>query len=212
MSLKEIFKIEKIENKLAQKVVIENHYLHRKAPCSHAFGLFDNNDNLMGVIIYGIPASRAAVIGIAGEENCKNVIELTRLWVDDQCPKNSESFLIGNTIKLIPHEIIISYADTKMNHLGIVYQATNWIYVGLTVKRKDYKIIGKENNHPRTMFRNNLTVKDFKEQLGDNLYLEERSRKHRYVYINTKSKKRKQELLNQLRYEILPYPKNHEQT
>jgi hypothetical protein len=91
--------VKPIDNATAQQVVVERHYLHRKAPCSNAFGLFDEHDSLRGVVLYGTPSSAPLRSGIAGKENASNVVELTRLWIDDNSPKNSESFLIGNSIK-----------------------------------------------------------------------------------------------------------------
>ena len=131
----EKYEIKKIDYQTAMQVIIKNHYLHRKAPCSFAFGLFLDG-KLLGVICYGTPSSSTLRRGIAGEENKDNVIELTRLWVDDSVPHNGESFLIGRTIPLVDKEIIVSFADTAQNHLGIVYQATNWIYTGLSAKEQ----------------------------------------------------------------------------
>ena len=41
--------------------------------------------------------------------------ELTRLWLYDKAPKNSESRLISESLKLLPKEIklVLSYADSK---------------------------------------------------------------------------------------------------
>jgi len=126
MTLKEEYYIQEINYKTAMQIVVEHHYLHRKCPVSIAFGLFEVlTSELVGVITYGIPASNPVRVGLFGEEEKQQVVELNRLWVDESVPKNGESFLIGNTLKLVPFEIIVSYADTKQNHLGIVYQATN---------------------------------------------------------------------------------------
>ena len=38
------FYIEQISYQQAMQMVIDNHYLHRKAPCSLAFGLFHKDD------------------------------------------------------------------------------------------------------------------------------------------------------------------------
>ena len=81
----------------AMALVVEKHYLHRKAPCSIAFGLF-LGDEIKGVVCYGTPSSAPLRGGIAGKKNALNVIELTRLWVCDSVPKNGESFLIGRTL------------------------------------------------------------------------------------------------------------------
>jgi hypothetical protein len=191
---------------MAMEIVVANHYLHRKAPCSIAFGLFDKDTHLCyGVVTYGVSASSTLLKGICGEEQASNVYELTRLWVDDSVPKNGESFLIGNTIKQLDKEIIVSYADSSQEHLGIVYQATNFIYTGLSSKFKDPKIKGLEHQHHAT-YANGLTNQEVIAKFGDLVYWVDRPRKHRYVYFNA-TKKKKKELLSLLRYKVLPYPK-----
>jgi hypothetical protein len=45
---------------------------------------------------------------------------------------------------------------------------------------------------------------------GDDFYLKERSRKHRYIYI-LGNKQQKKTLLTQLKYKIEPYPKGDTQ-
>jgi hypothetical protein len=197
--------ITEIPTSLAQEVVIKNHYLHRKAPCSIAFGLFDETDNLRGVVLYGTPSSSKLRSGIAGQDESFNVIELTRLWIDDQTPKNAESYLIGNSIKKCGKEIVVSFADTEQNHLGIVYQATNWFYTGLSAKRTDWHVEGIDK-HGHT-WADKYTAKEMRELFGDKFKLVPRSRKHRYVFINAK-KKRKEALIAKLNYSIQAYPKN----
>lgn len=203
MTLKD-WVVKPINNETAQKIVVENHYLHRKAPCSQAFGLFDPNNQLFGVVMYGTPSSAPLRSGIAGKENALNVLELTRLWVDDSVPKNGESYLIGNSIKQCNKEIIVSFADTSQDHLGVVYQATNWFYTGLSAKRTDWVVIG-EDKHGHT-WADKYTAKEMREVFGDRFILKPRSRKHRYLFINAKGK-RKKELLNSICYPITTYPK-----
>lgn len=205
-SLREDYFVERIDYQLAMKLVVENHYLHRKAPCSEAFGLFHRLDpfECLGVVCYGTPASSALRKGIAGIENTNNVLELTRLWVDDCVPKNGESFLIGKSIRQVSKEIIVSFADIAQNHLGIVYQATNWLYTGLSAKRTDWVVDGIDK-HGHT-WADKYSVVEMRELFGDRFYLQERSRKHRYIFLNA-TKKRKKQLLGVLNYPILPYPK-----
>jgi hypothetical protein len=198
------WQVRPIENALAQEVVVANHYLHRKAPCSNAFGLFDEQDKLRGVVLYGTPSSAPLRSGIAGKENANNVVELTRLWIDDNSPKNSESFLIGNSLKFCGKEIIVSFADTQQNHLGIVYQATNWLYTGLSAKRTDWVVEGIDK-HGHT-WADKYTAEEMRNEFGERFKLVPRSRKHRYVFLNAKGRRRK-ELLASLKYKIEPYPK-----
>jgi hypothetical protein len=187
-------------------IVIEKHYLHRKAECTHAFGLFDPAGEIRGVIVYGVSASSTLLRGVCGEDEAKNVYELTRLWVDDSVPKNGESYLIGNTLKRLDRQIIVSYADSSHNHRGVVYQATNFISTGLSTKFKDPKVKGLENQHHAT-YANGMTNAQVLERYGaENVTWVERPRKHRYVYFNATGRRRR-ELQTKLRYKVLPYPK-----
>lgn len=205
------FTIRKISYQLAMEIVIKNHYLHRKCPCSHAYGLFDSNNVIKGCITYGVPCSSTLLRGMCGEDESHNVYELNRLWISDDVPKNGESFLIGNTLKLLDKEIIVSFADTSQGHIGIVYQATNFYYCGLSAKFKDPKVRGMENMHHAT-YAHGMTMQQVVEKYGkENVYYVERPRKHRYIYFNA-NKKRKKELLNKLRYKILPYPSRIKET
>jgi hypothetical protein len=112
--------------------------------------------------------------------------------------------LIGNTLRKLDKEIIVSFADTEQNHLGIVYQATNWLYTGLSAKRTDWTVEGIEK-HGHT-WADKYSAVEMRELFGDSFSLKQRSRKHRYIFINA-NKGRKKYLLNLLRYKIEPYPK-----
>jgi len=202
----EAYEIRRIDYQTAMQVVVENHYLHRRCPCTNAFGLF-LGDELKGVVVYGTPASSPLRTGIAGAENANNVAELTRLWVCDSVPRNGESFLIGRTVALAGKEIVVSYAEIQQGHVGIVYQATNWLYTGLSAKRTNWTVEGLDK-HCQTLA-DKYTAKEIREKYGDKFSLQERPRKHRYVFINAKGRHRK-ELLAALKYPLLPYPKSAE--
>jgi hypothetical protein len=168
--------------------------------------MFDKTfHQLMGVVVYGVSPSSTLLRGICGDDEAKNVYELTRLWVDDSVPKNGESWLIANTMGKTDREIIVSFADSSQNHVGVVYQAANFIYTGLSAKFRDPKVQGLEHQHHAT-YANGLTNKQVIEKFGDRVYWVDRPRKHRYVYFAT-SKSRRKVLMRKLRYPILPYPK-----
>lgn len=208
MGLKEDYEVRSISYQEAIDIVVERHYLHRKCPVSHAFGLVRKSDSeIVGVIIYGVPPSPTLLRGVCGDEEAKNVYELNRLWVDDSVPKNGESFLIGSTIKQLDREIIVSFADTSHGHLGVIYQACNFIYTGLSAKFKDPKVKGMENQH-HTSYANGMTNQQVIDKFGaDNVSFVERPRKHRYVYFNA-GPKRKKALLKKLKYKVKQYPKH----
>ena len=98
-SPKVLFFVREVDYKTATKIVIENHYLHRQAPCSKAYGLFCKQcNNIIGVVMYGVSCSSTLLKGICGKEEAGNVYELTRLWIKDGTPKNTESFFVWKTI------------------------------------------------------------------------------------------------------------------
>ena len=120
-----------INSSLTDDWLLKKHYAKRKCSVSYAFGLYRNNE-LEGICTFGSPASRSLCIGVCGIENAENVLELNRLCINSNNDKNCASFLVSQSLKKIKNKIIVSYADTMMNHIGYVYQATNFIYTGAT--------------------------------------------------------------------------------
>lgn len=203
MGLKDRYLIKPIDSKTALNLVVENHYLHRKCPASFCFGLFED-EKLIGTVIYGTPSSAPLRRGVCGDEEKDNVIELTRLWIKDNTPPNVESYLVGNTLRKVNKEIIVSFADPTQNHVGLIYQATNFYYTGLSAKRTNWVIDGI-NKHCQTIA-DKHTSAELKQIYGDKFRLEPRPQKHRYIFFNCNTK-RKIKLLGKLKYPLLPYPK-----
>lgn len=137
----EVKPIKKYETK---SWLIKKHYAKRMPSICFAFGLYDKSV-LVGVCTYGMSPSSTLSESIAGEKYKKSVLELNRLVVNDGLPKNSLSFFVSQTIKMIPkNTIVVSFADTNMGHTGYIYQATNFVYTGLTSNTS--KLIDKDGN------------------------------------------------------------------
>lgn len=188
--------------------LLQKHYAKRMCPISYAFGLYDN-ETLIGVVTYGVPSSSALRVGICGSEYIDSVIELNRLCCDSQ--KNMASLLVGRSLQMLPKPlIVVSYADTEQGHVGYVYQATNFIYTGLSAKRTDWKVKGMEHLHGATiadMSRGQENRADWmRGKFGDDFYLQDRSRKHRYIFF-LGNKNNKQTMIKALKYKIEAYPK-----
>ena len=191
-----------IDRSAAQELVIAKHYLHRRASCSFAWALRNPSGEILGVVMYGSPVSSTLCRGICGPEEASNVIELTRLWVDDSVPKNGESYLIGRTLRLVPKDIVVSFADPSAAHRGVVYQATNFLYTGLGPQRKKWVNLERPDLH----FHRGSTQGRSYEELRQEAHLAyiPAVRKHRYIWF---APRRRRELLAKLRYPILAYPK-----
>lgn len=182
----------------ARPFLLEIHYARRMPQVKYAFGLFEGGQ-LIGVVTYGIPPSNSLCIGLAGRKNQYDVLELNRLVIlPEYSGENRASYLIAHSLKMLPpRTFVVSYADTAWTHIGYVYQATNWLYTGLSAKRNDtYQPDGK---HPRAYDKDEHS--DLKQT---------RSQKHRYVYL-VGNKREKREMRKELNYPVYPhYPKGDE--
>ena len=195
------YKAYQINSKETYPWILDKHYARRVPNIIYAFGLY-YNQNLVGIITFGNPPSPALCEGVCGEEHKDKVIELNRLCLQNNY-KNEASILVSRSLKLLPKpKIVVSYADISKCHVGYVYQATNFIYTGLSAKRTEWRIRGS-NLHGRTVSEINLDKR--KNNLDKFEYID-RPRKHRYVYI-VGNKKDKKNLKNKLNYNIQDYPK-----
>ena len=190
------------------------HYARRFPSVSYAYGL-EVDGNLEGVVSYGTPPSSTLRKGVAGSELSEHVIELNRLCLKSN-KHNDASWLVSASIRALEGNwIVVSFADTEQGHSGTVYQAANFIYTGLSAKRTDWKLRGKEHLHGQTVadeFRGQKNrVALMREKYGDDFYLQPRSRKHRYIKI-TGSRKFKRCALSSLKYKEREYPKGEEMT
>jgi len=119
------------------------------------------DEKFIGVVIfsYGANALLMSPYNLTMDKGC----ELTRIALTKH--KSSVSQIMSLAIKKLKIfcpklELIVSYADLDQNHLGIIYQATNWIYEGTTMENKHsaYIIKGKKIH--------NKTVGDFVNKRG----------------------------------------------
>ena len=207
------YTIDLIDKNIAKELIIKNHYSHKWTSCRYALGLFDN-ENLIGVAIYGFPIGRQMIKSITPNLENNEVLELTRFWIIDDTPKNSESYFLGKTFKWLRKntniKVLISYSDPMQNHLGIIYQSTNWIYQGnntMIIKGYLHKINNKIM-HPRSVVALYGTINvEYLKSIDPNYERIEMKKKHRYLYILHKKDRKK--ILSELKHKIVPYPKDN---
>jgi len=209
-------KIKKILPSMAREYISLYHYTHLFPDSSRECfaGYYDTT--LAGIIVYGTGTNMNTFKKIKKDISANNVRELTRLWSPNGMPKNTESRLISLSIKQLPKDIklIVSFSDIEQNHLGTIYQASNFIYLGTTAKGKI--MIDKNNQkfHPRNIgiykLRHpeyySLTNTEIMNKYGWSMI--DGSSKHKYLFIRTYNKEYK-EILDSIKNEIKPYPKNN---
>lgn len=187
--------------------ILKRHYAHRLPLIQYAYGSFVNRE-CVAVITYGQPATNFVAKSVVQEQYRGLVLELNRLIVGEDQPRNTASQLVAASLKMLPKPaVIVSYADEGQGHVGYVYQATNFTYCGKTAPhRNDYISPTGEKIHPRTM-QGWKGVNNLERWVEENGWTKEKpSFKHRYVYV-TGSKSQKREITKCLLWDPEPYPK-----
>ena len=188
----------------AKEILIPNHYLHSfPGGTKLSFGVY-LDARLLGALTFGVgPYLGYKLVKDASPDD---VVTLTRLWLSDGLPKNSESRVIGIVLRSLRKEtslkFVLAYSDPAAGHVGTIYQATNWLYTGLSSATPLYDIGDGIMHHSRSLAH----------QLGSHSirYLTYRGivvktvpqmAKHRYIYFLDDSWR------TRLLVPVLPYPK-----
>jgi hypothetical protein len=98
-------------------------------------------------------------------------------------------------------KIIVSYADHRQKHVGTIYKATNWIYLGISKTSDTQYYYNDKWTHERT-----INSKENKEYLKKTLLKRQNSNKFKYIYCFDKEQKLKYDKLKK------EYPKESELT
>lgn len=119
----------------AKRMIEYGHYSHNFI---RAFGRINigvyKEGRLLGVASYGSMTNVNSFDNLAEGLRQDEVIELNRMWVDDELGKNVESMLLSASIKIIKKcypdiKLIQSFSDGRLG-CGVMYQSANFDYVG----------------------------------------------------------------------------------
>ena len=207
MSVKD-FTVEEIPRKSVVKFIEKHHYSHNVngVQSLYHYGLFTEGNfglpKMIGAMMYAHPSmpATAAKYNPINPDKC---LELRRLVCIDDTPKNTESYFIGQTFKLLKRdtdmEVIVSFADQHHGHTGVIYKATNFDYLGETAKGRILMVDGKET-HSRSL---NQIKRPYGRELNrrykagdENIFWKKTNPKHIYVYYLNKRIKRQIKKLN----------------
>ncbi len=189
---------------VAKEIIEHNHYLHTlPGGTKLAFGVFVGR-RLSGAITLGVgPANGHRLVEGAAPGDC---LTLTRLWLSDELPPNSESRVLGIIFRsLRKHtalKFLISYADPSQGHVGTIYQATGWLYTGLSEAMPLYDIGDGVMRHSRSLAHayGSHSVRYFADH-GVRVKVVPQAAKHRYVHFLDPAWR------SRLRVSVLLYPK-----
>src|SRR5215510_15006907 len=136
----------------AAKYTVQHWHYSRSLPCSKTARLGVWEDEMfIGTIVFAWGANRH----LAGEYQLKmtECAELCRVALARHSTPVSK--ILSIAVKMLKREmpgirLIVSYADLNQGHLGKIYQASNWLFVGETGHEAGIVLNGKLT-HRRTI-------------------------------------------------------------
>lgn len=201
-------RVETIPCWLARAIVVTKHYSHRFVNNSYLhLGVFSDRD-LVGVLQFGYALNPNGGRRVVLDTGNREYMELNRMWLHDCMPRNSESRAISYSLKAIKllHptvQWVQSFADERCGRSGVVYQASNFDYIG-SHETKFYELDG-EWYHEITM---NAIKRGGKRgeflRANKERAVVHKFNQYRYIrFLNKRAKKR----LNAKFFSVQPYPK-----
>lgn len=172
--------LKKASKKAIKYACLNFHYAKSVPVNTFGFAVFNNKKEWCGVILYGLGANN----NLAKSFNMVQgqVIELVRMALNGKQESTSKCMAISIKLlkKCVPNaKLIVSYADEKQNHKGIIYQATNWYYAGAIQATSAIDPQDGEIKHTRILHSKYGSIKGFK-KVKDKL-------KHKYIFPLNKS-------------------------
>lgn len=130
--------------------VRQHHYSKACPPGKYWFAAWHEN-KLVGVMVFRKPSLPKTAKAYDVQ------LELSRLVMLDEAGKNSESRFIGFALRWIGKnddaKAIISFADPRAGHDGVIYRASNWEYLGREKGHGTRRIIiDGEELHSKTAY------------------------------------------------------------
>jgi len=198
MSLRD-WTVQRVSRQDVSAFIGSNHYSGNINGCisDFCYALYDTIGEMKGALFYGRMAMANQWKRFS--DNPDNVIELRRLCCVDDTPKNTESYFIGRSLKLLESDwmkgIVVSYADKEYGHNGTIYKASNFTMVGEVAGAKVIIYNGKQYHDKaiRTKYKGQL--KPFAKRIKDALdsgdaYYKKTAGKYTYIYQLEKNKRR----------------------
>lgn len=195
-------RLEKASYKAIKYACLKFHYAKSIPAAAFGYSVFNKNNEWCGVICYGLGATNN--LGKSFDLVQGKCLELTRMALNGKQESTSKALAIS--IKLIVKnkplvKLLISYADSEQKHIGIIYQATNWIFT--ETSNDTNLIINGKRMHRRSVGAKYGTSSIGKlKAKGINAEVIYTKDKYKYIYPLTKELKDKCLKLKK------PYPKN----
>jgi len=179
-------RVEPVLPRIVHDIVAQRHYLHSMpAAARKCFGIYFDNE-LTGAVVFTSGARQGYKLLSAAKP--QEVATLARLWLIDDLPKNAESRVIGIVLRYLSRQtdwkLLLSYADPNAGHVGTIYKATGWIYLGQQEPSSYLDLGDGKLLHPRTVYeRYGSNAVGHLRRTGIDARRRPVASKHRYAYV-----------------------------
>lgn len=195
-------KIVKATTKAIRYACLNFHYAKSVPTVQYAYNIYNDKDEWCGVIVFGGGANNNLAKSFG--KNAGEVLELERVALNGKQEQTSKAVALAlrqlhKDNPLV--EMIVSYSDHRQKHIGTIYQATNFLYMGVTVTSDTQYFYNGKWTHERT-----INARKDRDILKKTLPKRENSNKFKYIYIYSKKLKKEYQKLAK------PYPKNDDIT
>lgn len=130
------FNVREINREDALHMIQQYHYSNTLPKLNKHFLGFFLKDELVGVVTLGWGTRpRHTIQRIFPSLDTKDYLEIGRMCMTDEMPRNSESQMLSQLVKwmkvnLPEIKVLFTWADGMLGKVGYVYQASNFIYAG----------------------------------------------------------------------------------
>jgi len=133
-------RVEQVPVKEVRRAIVTGHYSGVMPDAvQECFGAYADGV-LVGAAAYGPGGNSKTLAAIIPGFDNTNGRELIRVWAHQDAPTNTVSRMVAASLKMLPRPVglVVTFADSGQGHVGTIYQALNFYYLGMSSKGVRY--------------------------------------------------------------------------
>ena len=201
-------RLERASSKAVRFAIMNWHYSKAVPSVILAYSVFNEEGEWCGVICYSNGASPN--IGSPFGLRQGQIVELVRVALNGK--QQSTSKAVAISLRLLKKDapavqMVVSFADLEQGHIGTIYQASNWTFIGYSTNDTKYRVRGKVY-HPKSLHslygKGGQSLAWLKANVDPNAEVFVTKGKPKYIYPLTKTARQTAHALAR------PYPKKEQ--
>ena len=208
------YEIKEITKEESLKMIKKYHYSDTLPKINRIFLGFFLEGKMVGTMTLGMGTRpRHTIQAIFPSLDTKDYLEIGRMCMTEDMPRNSESQMLSQAIKWLKInrqevKVLFTWADGMLGKVGYVYQASNFIYCGFSggeMYMKDGTKIHvrqmKQFLVPEGQHDDRITVRPSLEQMREFNIQHYKGKQYKYLYFLC-DKKEKERLIAESKIEL----------